>query len=175
MTRRVRSLLWGVGLIAAATLLLFWRARQPVVPSHDDGPAARATVASAPAPFSPAPAAPSADGNRSSPPGQPPAVAVPAADPAEASAANTPAPDVEQRQDAKIARGLVNADSGGILVVATPEGSVAGALRLQPGDVITAVHGQPLTSTEQFIHLYRTEGLPTEMTVQRAGREVHVH
>ena len=106
---------------------------------------------------------------------QPPAVAVPAAEPADVSAASTPAVDVEQRQDAKIARGLVNADSGGVLVVATPEGSVAGALHLQPGDRITAVHGQPLTSTEQFVHLYRTEGLPAEMTVQRAGREVHVH
>jgi hypothetical protein len=175
MTLRVRSLLWGVGLIATATLLLFWRARQPDAPLHDDGPAARATVAPAPAPFSPPAAAPSAAAHPSSPPLQPLAVAVPAAQPAEASAASAPVADVEQRQDAKIARGLTDGESGGVLVVATPEGSVAGALHLQPGDLITAVHGQPLTSTEQFVHLYRTEGLPTEMTVQRAGREVHVH
>jgi hypothetical protein len=167
-------LLWVVGLIAAAALLVLWQARQPdtLLP---DNKAARTAVSSTPAPFSPVAATPSAASHPALPPPQPPAVIAAAAEPADTSAASAPAADVEQRQDAKIARGLVNGDSGGVLVLATPEGSVASALHLQPGDLITAIQGQPLTSTEQFVHLYRTEGLPSELTVQRGGREVHVH
>ena len=141
-TLPVRLLLWVVGLLAAAALLVFWRSHQPDAPLHDDGPA-RTAVSSTPAPFSPVAAAPSAAGHPALPPPQPPAVTVAAAEPADASAASAPEADVEQRQDAKIARGLINGDSGGVLVVATPQGSVAGALHLQPGDLITAVDGQP--------------------------------
>lgn len=173
-TLPLRSLLWVVGLLVTVALLVFWRARQSDAPLHMEGPE-RTALSAEPAPFSPATAAPSVAGRAASPPPQSAAVAVAAVQPAEAYAASAPEADVEQRQDAKIARGLVNGESGGVLVVAIPEGSVAGALRLQPGDLITAVHGQPLISTEQFVHLYRTEGLPSELTVQRGGREVHVH
>lgn len=173
-TPPVRLLLWVVGLIVVAALLVFWQARPRDTPLPDHK-AARTALSSAPAPFSPAAAAPSAAGRPSSPPPQPQTAAVPVAEPADGTAVSAPAADVEQRQDAKIARGLVNGDSGGVLVLATPEGSVASALHLQPGDLITAIQGQPLTSTEQFVHLYRTEGLPSELTVQRGGREVHVH
>lgn len=94
---------------------------------------------------------------------------------------DTPATDtesasqLEQQQIAKITRGLTNSDGGGIRVVATPGGSPAQALRLRVGDVITSINGHTVTSTDDFARIYREQGLPTHMTVQRDGHEIHVH
>jgi membrane-associated protease RseP (regulator of RpoE activity) len=174
MTRSVRSLLGVVALVIAAALLVFWRACLPGAAVNEAVPAASA-VSSGVAPFSPVASTASAGPRAASPSAQSPEVAAAPAEAADASTPGAPEADVERRQDAKIARGLTDGDSGGVLVLATPPGSVAGALHLQPGDLITAVHGQPLASTEQFVQLYRAEGLPTELTVQRGGREIHVH
>ena len=170
----MRSLVGVVALIMTAALLVFWRARLPRVAVHEAVPAASA-VSLRVAPFSPVASTPSPARPVALPSPQSPEVAAAPAEAADASAPGAPEADVERRQDAKIARGLTDGDSGGVLVLATPPGSVAGALHLQSGDLITAVHGQPLASTEQFVQLYRTEGLPSELTVQRGGREIHVH
>lgn len=85
------------------------------------------------------------------------------------------ASQLEQQQIAKITRGLTNSDGGGIRVVATPGGSPAQALRLRVGDVITSINGHTVTSTDDFVRIYREQGLPTHMTVQRDGHEIHVH
>ena len=174
MTRRVRLFLGVVVLVMTAALLVYWRGRLPDVTVHHTVPAAPAVPAGV-APFSPVASTPSAATPAALPAQQSPDVAAAPAEAPDASSPGAPEADVERRQDAKIARGLSDGDTGGVLVLATPPGSVAGALHLQPGDLITAVHGQPLASTEQFVQLYRTEGLPTELTVQRGGREVHVH
>jgi membrane-associated protease RseP (regulator of RpoE activity) len=82
---------------------------------------------------------------------------------------------VEQLQIAKITRGLTNNDGGGIRVVAVPGGSPAQALHLRVGDIITSINGHAVTSTDDFVRTYREQGLPTHMTVQRDGQEIHVH
>ncbi len=82
---------------------------------------------------------------------------------------------LEVRQDAKIARGLVANPDGGVRVDDTPAGSVAEELRLLPGDVITSVNGEAVSTPEDFVRIYRAEGRPTQMTVLREGRELHRH
>ena len=82
---------------------------------------------------------------------------------------------VEQIQVDKITRGLANNEGGGIRVVAVPRGSPAQALRLCVGDVITSINGHAVTSTDDFARAYREHGLPTHLTVQRDGQEIHVH
>jgi S1-C subfamily serine protease len=79
------------------------------------------------------------------------------------------------RQLAKIAHGMRPNPAGGILVEATPPGSVVGQLRLQPGDVILSVDGVAATSPEQFARTYREQGLPRELTILRNGTEFHLH
>ncbi len=83
--------------------------------------------------------------------------------------------EADRRQDAKIARGLADHDGEGVLVVATPGGSIAGALHLLPGDLVKTINGRPVSSTQDFVRLYREEGLPSQVTVERDGREVHLH
>ena len=83
--------------------------------------------------------------------------------------------DPDRRQDAKIARGFAPNPSGGILVQATPPGSVAGELRLEPGDVVVSVNGEAVSSPADFVSIYRAHGLPTQLTVLRGGREIHLH
>jgi membrane-associated protease RseP (regulator of RpoE activity) len=176
----MRPLLLIGALVLAAALAVLWRTHPQRATPHDAAQAPAAVSSGVP-PFSPVPLAPSATGNPTAPTPQLPAAAAPttpaapAAEAADASAPSGPEADVERRQNAKIARGLTDGESGGVLVQAAPPGSVASALHLKPGDLITAVNGQPLTSTEQFIQLYRAEGLPNQLTVQREGREVHVH
>ncbi len=173
----MRPLLLIGALVLAAALAVLWRTHPQRATPHDAAQAPAAVSSGVP-PFSPVPLAPSATGNPTAPIPQLPAAtapAAPAAEAADASAPSVPEADVERRQDAKIARGLTDGESGGVLVQAAPPGSVASALHLKPGDLIIAVNGQPLTSTEQFIQLYRAEGLPNQLTVQREGREVHVH
>jgi len=82
---------------------------------------------------------------------------------------------VDQRQAAKIARGLSANPGGGILVEEAPPGSVAGQLRLQVGDVITSVNGEAVSSPEQFAGIYREQGLPRQLTIIRDGKEMHRH
>ena len=96
-------------------------------------------------------------------------------------AAIEPTPDVggaataDERQVAKITRGLSVGADGALRVMGTPPGSVVGQLHLQPGDVLLSVNGRPVTSAEEFARLYREQGLPTELTVLRDGKEVHRH
>ena len=85
------------------------------------------------------------------------------------------ASQLEEQQIAKITRGLANNDGGGVRVVATPDGSPAQALRLRVGDVITSINGHTVASTDDFVRIYREQGLPTHMTIQRDGHEIHVH
>jgi S1-C subfamily serine protease len=82
---------------------------------------------------------------------------------------------VDQRQAAKIARGLSANPGGGIRVEGAPPGSVAGQLRLQVGDVITSVNGDAVSSPEQFARIYREQGPPRQLTILRDGREMHRH
>lgn len=89
--------------------------------------------------------------------------------------AGTAPPPLEMRQLAKIAHGMRPNPDGGILVEATPPGSVVGQLRLQPGDVIVSVDGVPATTPEQFARTYRERGLPQQLTVLRNGTEIHLH
>jgi hypothetical protein len=84
-------------------------------------------------------------------------------------------PPADVRQLAKIAHGMRPNPAGGILVEATPPGSVVGQLRLQPGDVILSVDGVAATSPEQFARTYREQGLPRELTILRNGTEFHLH
>jgi hypothetical protein len=86
-----------------------------------------------------------------------------------------PLPPADARQLAKIAHGIRANPAGGILVEATPPGSVVGQLRLQPGDVILSVDGVPATTPEQFALDYREHGLPRELTILRNGTEFHLH
>ncbi|HTC14572.1 MAG TPA: hypothetical protein VK695_02095 [Steroidobacteraceae bacterium] len=86
-----------------------------------------------------------------------------------------PLPPADARQLAKIAHGMRANPAGGILVEATPPGSVVGQLRLLPGDVILSVDGVPATTPEQFALNYREQGLPRQLTILRNGTEFHLH
>jgi S1-C subfamily serine protease len=111
--------------------------------------------------------------------------ASPAADSMEASATpgtgtaadggSVVAQDADERQLAKITRGMSPAAAGGILVTATPPGSVTGQLHLHEGDVIVAVNGEAISSPEEFARIYREQGLPRQLTIVRDGREIHRH
>ncbi|MBS0377842.1 MAG: PDZ domain-containing protein [Proteobacteria bacterium] len=116
----------------------------------------------------------------------PPAAALPpaslpgtVADPSAAPATEAAAPgasDADRRQDEKIARGLAALpDGSGILVVDTPPASPAAELHLQRGDVLTAINGEKAMGPEDFVRIYRAQGLPTQLTVMREGRELHLH
>ena len=88
---------------------------------------------------------------------------------------SVPAGDADQRQLAKITRGMSAAAAGGILVTATPPGSVTSQLRLREGDVIVAVNGDTVSSPDDFARIYREQGLPRQLTIVRDGREIHRH
>jgi S1-C subfamily serine protease len=81
----------------------------------------------------------------------------------------------DQRQVAKMTRGLAANPGGGILVEAVPEGSIASQLRVEPGDVIVSVNGHAVASPEEFARIYREQGPPRQMTVIHDGREMHRH
>jgi S1-C subfamily serine protease len=81
----------------------------------------------------------------------------------------------DQRQVAKVTRGLTANPDGGILVESIPPGSVASQLRVQAGDVIVSINGDVVTSPEEFARIYREQGLPRQMTVIHNGREMHRH
>jgi S1-C subfamily serine protease len=82
---------------------------------------------------------------------------------------------IEQRQFAKVTRGLTANPGGGILVESIPPGSVASQLRVQAGDVIVSINGDVVTSPQEFARIYREQGLPRQMTVIHNGREMHRH
>jgi membrane-associated protease RseP (regulator of RpoE activity) len=108
----------------------------------------------------------------------PPSAGAPDTTPAEGDAAGGPAAPlapVDQRQNAKIARGLSPNPSGGLRVGETEPGTIAGQLRLKVGDVIVSVNGQTISSTDDFVRIYREQGTPTELTILRQGREIHLH
>ncbi len=94
---------------------------------------------------------------------------------APAAGAEQALPPLEARQLAKITHGMRLNPAGGILVEATPPGSVVGQLQLQPGDVIVSVDGIPATTPEQFARTYQEQGLPRELTILRNGTELHRH
>jgi membrane-associated protease RseP (regulator of RpoE activity) len=161
-TRAASTYALIAGLIAAAGVLT-WVAlavyhRPPVGGAAATNPA---PVALTPAAVSTAPAAAA----------PPPAstVAVRVTDPV----ADTLQQD--QRQVAKITRGLAANPGGGILVEAVPEGSIASQLRVEPGDVIVSVNGHAVASPEEFARIYREQGVPRQMTVIHNGREMHHH
>jgi membrane-associated protease RseP (regulator of RpoE activity) len=81
----------------------------------------------------------------------------------------------DQRQTAKITRGLAASPSGGILVEATSSDTLASQLRLEAGDVIVSVNGSPVSSPQEFARIYREQGLPRQMTVIHNGSETHHH
>jgi len=81
----------------------------------------------------------------------------------------------DQRQVAKVTRGLTANPDGGILVESIPPGSVASQLRVQAGDVIVSINGDVVTSPKEFARIYREQGLPRQMTVIHNGREMHRH
>ncbi len=81
----------------------------------------------------------------------------------------------DQRQAAKITRGLAANPGGGILVEAAASGTIASQLRLEAGDVVVSVNGSPVRSPEEFARIYREQGLPRQMTVIHNGRETHHH
>ena len=96
-----------------------------------------------------------------------PQTAVPVAVPEEVQAA------AEQRQNAKITRGMQSNPGGGVCIESAPPGSLASQMHLEPGDVLKAVNNQALSSPEDFARIYRAQGLPGEIVVIRDGRELH--
>jgi S1-C subfamily serine protease len=81
----------------------------------------------------------------------------------------------DQRQDAKITRGLARNPEGGVLVQSTPPGSVASLLHVHVGDVIVSVNGGAVASPEEIAIIYREQGAPRQMTVIHNGIEMHRH
>ncbi|HEY1492761.1 MAG TPA: PDZ domain-containing protein [Steroidobacteraceae bacterium] len=165
-----RNVLLIATLLAAAAFLgwLAW-----VTPS--ESPAAH-TAASPPAPQPAAlvasgfAAAPAATAAQSPPAAQ---ATVPVVGTAAAVVSAEVQEAVEQRQDAKITRGMSSNPQGGIRIDATPPGSVAEQMQLLPGDVLVAVNGAAISSPEQFARIYRSPGVQGEFVVIRDGREIH--
>ena len=62
---------------------------------------------------------------------------------------------------------------GGVRIEAAPPGSVAGEMHLLPGDVLMAVNGTAVASTEDFARMYRSGQVQGEYVVIRQGREIH--
>jgi len=173
-----RRILLGALVVAAAGLaawLLLREERAGVAPpSRQPDAPAPASSASAPAASAPASVASSAGAIEPAKPGAG-AAPEPATLQAGSSEPATAAMSVDERQDAKIARGLASAAEGGLLVESAPPASVVAALRLQPGDVIVTVNGASVSAPADFVRLYREQGMPAELTILRAGREMHLH
>lgn len=69
------------------------------------------------------------------------------------------------------------ASGGGAEVEVVQAGTPGQAAGLKPHDLITAVNGQPITTTDQFIAEVDkfSPGQTVKMTVQRAGQTLHVN
>lgn len=161
-----RRLLWSAALVLGAALVagaldIFGTSREPARP---EGSRARA----APGAQSGAPGSPASmtGGLGLAPP-----------TPAPAGGAMQPAPEdprsADERQLAKIERGLGVDPQGKLRVTGIPAGSVVGLLELRPGDVIVAVNGAAVATPDDFARIYREQGLPSELTLIRAGQEIH--
>jgi membrane-associated protease RseP (regulator of RpoE activity) len=98
----------------------------------------------------------------------------PTAKPGEVSGV-TPPDEQQQSQLAKLSRGLSAHQGGGIEVDDVQSGSVAGALGLQPGDVILVINGTRVDSPAEFARIYQEEGMPSQIVAQRDGRLFHDH
>jgi S1-C subfamily serine protease len=156
----VRAL--SLAVLVAAAAWVSWYLLRPVVP--EIAPPAAATSRSLPKPDTAAVAAPPGDAGSSASagqaPGQPPPAVRAAAD---------------EHQSGKIARGFSEHGGSGLLVSAAPPGSMTEQLRLQPGDIVVTVNGEAVASIDDFVRIYRAEGLPSELTILRQGREMHLH
>ena len=170
MKRAARTAL-GLGvLLAAALLALWWLRGSPEIAASAGAAAQAAGNYGFAHPSSPAPGGATVPASTPTAPASEGSAEAPSAPALPASAA-----EADQRQDAKIGRGLADHDGDGVLVVATPGGSIPSALHLLPGDVMKTFNGQPLSSMDEFVRLYREQGMPGQVTVERAGREVRVH
>lgn len=161
--RATGKVLLGAALALGAAVLT-WYLRPPVEPQVT--PARALPAQSVPALSAPtlsgtaATAAPAEQGTAAAVPSQPDPAALAAAD---------------EHQSGKIARGFKDHGGNGLLVSAAPPGSLTEQLRLQPGDVVVTVNGEAVASVDDFVRIYRSEGMPTELTVLRKGREIHLH
>jgi putative serine protease PepD len=65
-----------------------------------------------------------------------------------------------------------NSNSGGAQISSITPGSPAESVNLQPGDVVTAINGKAISSTEQFIETVDTysPGQKIQLTVNRGGQ-----
>jgi putative serine protease PepD len=65
-----------------------------------------------------------------------------------------------------------NSNSGGAQVSSITSGSPADSVGVQPGDVVTAINGKTISSTEQFIETVDTytPGQKIQLTVKRSGQ-----
>jgi putative serine protease PepD len=66
--------------------------------------------------------------------------------------------------------------SGGAQISSIASGSPAAAANIQAGDLVTAINGSPITSTEQFIAVVDTypPGTKLTLTVKRGGQTLKI-
>jgi serine protease Do len=62
----------------------------------------------------------------------------------------------------------------GVVVVGVERGSDAARLRFRRGDIITALAGERIENVERLREIVQTRGLPWELEVERAGRNLAV-
>ena len=172
-----RAWLFAVALLVAGAGLLAWRmwTSDAVAPVAEAGTTAAVNVPVAAAPHGDADPEFTA-GARQSPPAP---ITTPFSPPTPIAVDDKRAvangATAEQRQENKLTRGLKARPGGGIVVEAVPPGSVAGQLRLQVGDAIITVNGNPVGSPEEVARMYQEQGLPRQLTIIRDGREMHRH
>ncbi len=152
----------------AAAALLAWLARG----TPGTLPAPR-RAAGAPVPAPPASIASGFAATPAESAAQPPPVAAAAEGAAAAAVPAEVQEAAEQRQDAKITRGMQVNPGGGVRIESAPPGSPVSQMHLQPGDVLKAVNNEQLSSPADFARIYRAQGLPGEIVVIRDGRELH--
>ncbi len=171
-----RTWLFALALLVAGAGLLAWWLRPAGTGAPTAATGATAVGAAAAAATSQGADAPGATGARQSAPAP---ITAPFSPPTPIAVDDTRAvangATAEQRQENKLTRGLKARPGGGIVVEAVPPGSVAGQLRLQVGDAIITVNGEPVGSPEEFARIYQEQGLPRQLTIIRDGREMHRH
>jgi len=171
-----RTWLFALALLVAGAGVLAWWLRPAGTGAPTAATGATAVGAAAAAATSQGTDAPGATGARQSAPAP---ITAPFSPPTPIAVDDTRAvangATAEQRQENKLTRGLKARPGGGIVVEAVPPGSVAGQLRLQVGDAIITVNGEPVGSPEEFARIYQEQGLPRQLTIIRDGREMHRH
>ncbi len=151
-------------LVTGLAVAAMWAIRYALRPGVPETAPVAVTSESAPRPRTPSVASPPSSGGAEATVAQAPVVPAPAVLAA-----------ADEHQNGKIARGLSEHGGSGLLVSAAPPGSLTEQLRLQPGDILVTVNGEPVSSVDDFVRIYRAEGLPTELTILRKGREIHLH